>query len=71
MEITVGHIVDNPSFDCNCDIVVRDGLSGETLFYRTDLEPDRPVPAEILAMQVTHIKTDNDALVIDAKTWED
>ena len=71
MKITVGHIVDNPNFNCDCCIEIRDGISREVIFYRTDLELDHPIPAEVLVMPVTFITVSNDVLVIDAKTWED
>lgn len=55
MDITVGHIISNPNFDCNCNIIVfKDDGEDEPILYEGDgMATD--IPAEILIMPVSYI----------------
>ena len=68
MGITVGHIIDNPNFDINCDFIIQDARDQETILYKTvNLERKTPVPTELLTAKVTYITTREWAIVIEAR----
>jgi len=66
MSITVGHIIDNPTFDTEIAfrIATWDGSTDWNDLYnsRTD---DGDVPAELLIQKVTYLTIDDGQLVIE------
>lgn len=71
MEITVGHIIWNSNFDCNCDVLVfEDDGEDEPILYDGDgMATD--IPAEILILPVTYISMRRGRLAIGTAYHED
>lgn len=71
MEITVGHIIANPNFDCNCDVLVfADDGEDEPILYDGDgMATD--IPAEILILPVTYISMRRGKLAIGTAMHEE
>lgn len=64
MKLTVGHIIANPNFDCNCDVLVfeDDGEDEPTLYDGDGMATD--IPADILVMPVAYISIRHGYLAI-------
>lgn len=71
MEITVGHIIANPNFDCNCNVLIfeDDGEDEPTLYDGDGMDAD--IPAEILILPVTYISIRQGRLAIGTAYHED
>lgn len=71
MEITVGHIIANPNFDCNCNVLVfdDDGDEEPTLYDGDGMS--LVIPTDILIRPVTYISMRNHSLAIGTRAKED
>lgn len=71
MEITVGHIIANPNFDCNCNVLVfeDDGEDEPTLWEGDGMADD--IPAEVLVLPVSYISMRHGYLAIGTEYHED
>lgn len=67
-EITVGHIIANPNFDCNCYVRIVHSCDGEEILHQSYGGAD--CPAELLVKNVSYITIRNDMLTIEAKMGE-
>ena len=67
-DVTVGHILANPNFDVNADVVIfNDDYDIEPILYESDglnHQNSNPVPTEILLMNVTYITIRDGKLAI-------
>ena len=70
-EVTVGHIIANPNFDCNCDVLVfeDDGEDEPTLYDGDGMGTN--IPTEILLLPVTYISIRHGRLAIGTAYHED
>ena len=66
MELTVGHIIANPNFDCNCNVLVfeDDGDEEPTIWEGDGMAYD--IPADVLLMTVTYISMRHGYLALGA-----
>lgn len=71
MTLTVGHIIANPNFDCNCNVLVfeDDGEDEPTLYDGDGMATD--IPADILVMPVTYISIRGGKLAIGTEYHEE
>jgi hypothetical protein len=71
MDITVGHIMSNPNFDTNCDIVIfEDDGDMEPVLYESDgldHQNSNYIPVDVLAMTITYITIRNNKLALGVR----
>lgn len=65
MSLTIGEVIDNPTFNVDCDYAITD-YDGEILYG----SGDQPIPDEILVAKVAGVAIRDSMLLIEADMQE-
>ena len=65
MSITVGHIIDNPTFDYNSDFIIQADDEDNTVVYESNGIIWDDIPSELLILPIKYITTRGYKLVIE------